>query len=341
MITDPVRNSRAQQGLISVLQTGRAVAVTGAGLSVWAGYPTWSELIIHLADAVRDRRGDEVNVDLIIQNNQNPLHCLQKLGAEMVQRSAFEEFIRAEFRPVSPRDPSVLRAFVNLPFHHILTLNFEESLERAHAALGRPAGSLSSANVYELVEFIRKMNEPSHPRQIVHLHGKVSDHQGNIVLTEDDYTRLYHGHTLFTKVLWLLVASRILVFFGFGFNDPDFVRSLEDAKRDIAVCGNCHYALIGLSPDDNDVAKRNHFHNSFLIEPIFYEVANNGDGRDHDGFSRLIRGISETLGIADAAAILPPAVPAVVPEARDLQIVEQLGERFIQRVDPGDIDVPR
>jgi hypothetical protein len=99
MLTDPARNSRAQQSLISALQTGRAVAVTGAGLSVWAGYPTWRELIIRLADAVRDRRGGEVNVDLIVQNNQNPLHCLQKLGAEMVQRSAFEEFVRAEFRP--------------------------------------------------------------------------------------------------------------------------------------------------------------------------------------------------------------------------------------------------
>jgi hypothetical protein len=60
MLTDPARNSRALQGLITALQTGRAVAVTGAGLSVWAGYPTWSELIKHLADAVRDRRGDHL-----------------------------------------------------------------------------------------------------------------------------------------------------------------------------------------------------------------------------------------------------------------------------------------
>jgi len=340
MISDPGRNSRAQQALIAALQTGRTMAVTGAGLSWWAGYPTWRELIAHLADAVRDRRGAEVNVDLIVENNQNPLHCLQKLGAELVQRSAFEEFIRTEFRPVPPRDPSVLGAFLNLPFHHIATLNFEESLERAHSALGRPFGSTSSANAYEIVDFLRKMNEPSHPRQIFHLHGKVSDPQGRIILTEDDYSGLYHRNPLFTRMLWLLAASRTLVFFGFGFTDPDFVRSLEDARRDIGVYGNCHYAVIPLGQNDNDVERRNHFHNSFLIEPIFYEAANNGDGHDHDGFVTLLRNISETLSVPERA-VATPAILAVAPEAGDLQIIERLAERFVQRVDPGDVDVPR
>jgi hypothetical protein len=296
---------------------------------------------MRIADAVRDRRGGEVNVDLIVQNNQNPLHCLQKLGAEMVQRSAFEEFIRTEFRPVPPRDPTVLGAFVNLPFHHILTLNFEESLERIHVGLGRPFGSLSSANAYELIDFIRKMDDPMHPRQIVHLHGKVSDRQGSIILTEDDYSHLYHRDPLYAKVVWLLVASRTLVFLGFGFADPDFVRALEDAKRDITVYGNCHYAVVPLQPHDSDVAKRNHFNNSFLIEPIFYEAGSTGDGHDHDGFVRLIRTVSETLGVAQRATGLPPTIPAVAPEPRDLQIIEQLAERFVQRVDPGDFDVPR
>jgi len=340
MINEPERNSRAQQALIAALQTGRTIAVTGAGLSWWAGYPTWRELIGNLADAVRDRRGAEVNVDLIVANNQNPLHCLQKLGAEMVQRSAFEEFIRTVFRPVPPRDPTVLGAFLHLPFQHIATLNFEESLERAHTALGRPFGSTSSANAYEIVSFLRKMNEPSHPRQIFHLHGKVSDPQGKIILTEDDYKGLYHQNPLFTKFLWLLAASRTLLFFGFGFTDPDFIRSLEDAKRDVSVCGNCHYAVIPLWPNENDAERRNHFNNSFLIEPIFYEVANNGDDHDHDGFATLLRNVSETIGVPERP-VAPPALPAVVPEAEDLQVIERLAERFVQRVDPGDVDVPR
>lgn len=341
MITDPGRNSQAQQGLISALKSQRVIAVTGAGLSVWAGYPTWNELISRLANAVRDRRGDEVNVDLIVQNNRNPLHCLQKLGAEMERRSAFEEFVRTEFRPVLPRDPSVLSTFVSLPFHHILTLNFEESLERAHSALNIQFGSLSSAHPHQLIEFIRTMNDPGHPRQIVHLHGKVSDQQGNMILTEDDYNRLYRGQPLFSRILWSLVASRTLVFFGFGFNDPDFNRTLEDVKRDVSSCGGYHYALVGLPQTETDKAERNRFNNSFLIEPVFYNVGNDASGREHNEFVTSIRSILESVRVLQTPGGTRPDLPQVVPDSFDLQIIDQLGQRFIQKVDPGDLDVPR
>src|SRR5689334_2034920 len=118
MITDPARNSRALEGLISAVGTRHAIGVTGAGLSWWAGYSTWQGLIDRLADAVVQRRGTEVDVNAIRANNTNPLHCAQQLGREMGPRAVFEDFIRGEFSLVPPRDPRVLTTFARIPFRH-------------------------------------------------------------------------------------------------------------------------------------------------------------------------------------------------------------------------------
>jgi hypothetical protein len=342
MIADPVRNSRALESLISAVATRQAIGVTGAGLSWWAGYSTWQELIDRLADAVRQRRGSEVDANAILANNANPLYCAQQLGREMGPRSAFEDFIRGEFSPVLPRDSRVLTAFARIPFRHVLTLNFEESLERTYTAVGVRFGSMSSASDHSLLTFLRTIDEPNGDLQVVHLHGKASDPHGDITLTEEEYAELYRVGHLFQKLLWLLAASRTLVFFGFGFNDSDFLWSLRETARDIRALGTCHYALVGLRPNERDQERRTSLNNTYLIEPIFYDVGINGDGHDHDGFVAVIQRIADALEVSDAIAAAPlPAPSELVPSADDLAVVEQLGEQFVERVDPGGDDVPR
>jgi len=90
------RNLEARQQLVDLLRTGRLpIGVTGAGVSVWAGYPCWPDLITRLAQEVRRRTRDEVDTDLVIQNNTDLLHCAQRLGTYL--EPDFARFIRAEF----------------------------------------------------------------------------------------------------------------------------------------------------------------------------------------------------------------------------------------------------
>lgn len=340
MINDPARNARALDRMIEALATRRTFAVTGAGLSWWAGYHTWPDLIRRLAVAVREQRGLEVDVDRIVATNRNPLHCAQKLGWEMGQRAAFETFIRNEFAPATPRDSRVLAAFARIPFRHVLTLNFEESHERTYAALGTRVRSISSADAHDLREFLRALDDPGLDQHVVHVHGKVSDARGSITLTEEDYAELYRENRLFRKLLWLFSASRTLVFCGFGFNDSDFLGCFRETARDMRGCGNCHYAIVGLGPDDDDQERRNHFNDSFLIEPVFYEVGTNGDGHDHDGFASLLHEIVDRVGLP-AGIDVPPAPPLPQPLIHeDLEVIERLGRQFVDRVDPGGADVP-
>lgn len=336
---DIEQNLRARQRLIELLRTGQALALTGAGVSVWAGYRTWDKVIRVLGDAVREYNRGEVDPDVVIQDNPDPLHCAQRLGTYLGPR--FPEFIRTEFGPngVSPHD--VLYRIVSFPFKHIVTLNFDTSAEQAHAATGQACGTIRCSTRRELASFLRGMEGQGYERQVVHLHGIYYDPPEVIALTEQGYRSLY-GDQFFLKMLWLLMVSKRLVFLGFGFKDSDFSHALRTAARDIHENDPCHFAIVGIRPDQNANAIRNTYNDNYLTEPVFYEVLGDRENSNHQGFVELINGISDELG--GPVRILPEAMPPQPPqphgpEPEDLRRAEHLGDVLLERVDPGGDDV--
>jgi hypothetical protein len=168
------------------------------------------------------------------------------------------------------------------------------------------------------------------------LHGKLSDPIGRIALTEDGYTALYRD-PVFKSLLWLLCATRTLLFAGFGFTDNDFLRTLRDSTRDVQICGPCHFAIVGLHPNQPDAERRYYFNESYLIEPIFYEVNTVGGQQNHDGFIEVIERIATSTGAPIQARA--PFTVAKVAEAEELQLAATLTDRVVRRLDPGGEDV--
>jgi hypothetical protein len=331
----------ARRHLLQLLGTNRAIAFTGAGVSVYAGYPLWSALIQRLGDAVRAKTRGEVDPDVVIHNNIDLLHCAQRLGVYLGQD--FAEFVRAEFGPNGIPPHNVLYKIVSLPFKHFLTLNFETSCELAHRALQKPCGTISITDRRELVNFLRQMELPDYVRQVVHLHGVYTDPVDQIALTERGFGQLYRD-PVFQNVLWMLAASKPLVFLGFGFEDTDFNQALRTTARDVRENGLLHSAVIGIRPEEDGAQLRYRFNDTYLIEPVFYEIDVHAHGLDgHRGFVELVNGISAALGLPErhlnnegqAQAGIPPAAP----NPDDLNRAEQLGNALLERIDPEGNDV--
>ena len=113
------RNEGARTRLLTSLRRGNSLALVGAGVSVWAGYGSWGQVIEHLAAAVLAIR-PEVDTQAIIRNNRNPLHCAQHLGQYL--SPAFADFIQTEFGPNGKRPDAVLLRLRSLPFQHFLAV---------------------------------------------------------------------------------------------------------------------------------------------------------------------------------------------------------------------------
>jgi hypothetical protein len=338
------RNLRARAQLILALRTSQPFAFTGAGVSIYAGYGSWKQVIRRLADRVAERCGEEVNADVVVRNYEaDPLLCAQKLG-RYLGNVEFGDFVRNEFGPngVSPAD--VLYRLVGMPFRHFATLNFDPSLEQVHGVLGRPCGSVSTSDRRSIARFMREMDGKDCTRQVIHLHGMHSDAPEFIALTEQGYRRLYRDNQWFTNFLWLLAVSKRLVFMGFSFQDFDLLSNLRDATRDIQENGLCHFAIVHIRPDDDDGPIRTQLNDRYLIEPIFYEVIGDDEHADHRGFVELVNGLSDELGVTasapDAAVPGNGEVLAAQPEADDIRRAEQLGDALLGRIDPGGGDVP-
>jgi hypothetical protein len=334
------RNEGARIRLLTALRRGHSLALVGAGVSVWAGYGSWGQVIGHLADAVHAAL-PEVDTQRIIQNNQNPLHCAKHLGGYLGPR--FGEFIQAEFGPNGQKPNDLLFRLCSLPFRHFLTLNFDYSLEQIHTALGCAYQSVSTRNLPDLLRFMRAHDGMDAARCVLHLHGTFADPPEYIALTNDGYARLYPDGTLFRKFIWWLTTSKCLIFLGFGFTDSDFLNAIRQAAWDLRDEENpIHFAIRGIRPDENDEAIRNELKDSYKIEPIFYELSAHPQNR-HAGFAALIEGIAVDLELPVLApAVIPREVaPVAAAEPDDLRRAEQLARELVEKLDPGGDDVPR
>jgi hypothetical protein len=106
-------NARARAALLRELRTGRLCGLTGAGLSVWAGYPVWPKQIERLADEVRRYTRNAVDADRELHNNPDLLHCAKRLGTHLGPH--FGEFIRDQFGPAGTDPHDVIYKFASLP----------------------------------------------------------------------------------------------------------------------------------------------------------------------------------------------------------------------------------
>jgi hypothetical protein len=335
------RNTQARARLIEAVRRGTAFALTGAGASVWAGYGTWTAVIDHLAAAAQ-QYAPGLDAQAVIQNNLNPLHRAQHLGVYLGPR--FREFIRAEFGPngVAPHD--VLYRLCSLPFRHFLTFNFDPSLEAIHATMPRRCASTTTGNLHHLIDFMRTRNVDGVDRQVLHLHGSYDDSPDSIALTNDGYARLYAEGSLFRRLIFWLVISQCLVFIGFGFTDSDFTNTFRVAAFELREYEPVHFAIRGIWPNENDEAIRNDMRDTYKIEPVFYLIAGTQEDQDHTGFVELIGGIGAELGLpAQVRPLIELAQVehgASVAEPEDIRRAEQIGNELIERLAPGDGDVP-
>lgn len=323
---DQERNHRAKDDLVEMLGRRRCFALTGAGVSRWAGYPLWDEVLTRLADRVRDHRGNEVNIAEIQARTHNKLLLAAKLS-EALGDARFSDFLENEFSLPAQRPHPVVSTIARLPFLHFLTLNFDLSLE---SAVQPPLRALSTADLRRLWAFLHECTTCE--RTVVHLHGRYNDSLDRIALTEHVYSELYH-HQGLRHFLWPIMAAHQVLFLGCGFQDVDFNNVLIEFRR--VLEGHTrfpHFAIVGLKPNENDAQERTRLREELLIEPVFYDVTVNNGQEIHDEFAQVVDEISTALGLAK---LQPPIIepPTQLPDQNDLRRAEQLRERLLQQAE--------
>lgn len=100
---------------------------------------------------------------------------------------------------------------------------------------------------------------------------------------------------LHRKILWSLLATRRIVFVGFGMRDPYLINLLKNANADLWRWGkNTHYNIVSISKSTKQevMDKAKQIKEDYGVETIFYECINH----DHTLLTKMFSTIHELYG---------------------------------------------
>ncbi|MBI3782840.1 MAG: SIR2 family protein, partial [Deltaproteobacteria bacterium] len=208
------------------LERGSGAVFIGAGLSCRAGYPNWHALLVDIAK--------ELGLD-IAQEHDLAGVAQYSLNQEVGKRHKLTQLIRDHFPPKHD-PPEPFRILARLPLRHVWTTNYDKLIETAWAA-ERKHLDVKSSN--------KDLGSDDHWAHgvLYKMHGTV-DHPADVVIAKNDYELYRRTRGGFLQVLTGHLASKQLLFLGFGFGDPNLAHLFASIRETFEENGPEHYAIV-------------------------------------------------------------------------------------------------
>ncbi|PKO45261.1 MAG: molecular chaperone Tir [Betaproteobacteria bacterium HGW-Betaproteobacteria-4] len=233
--------STQHTALSNALRMGRLTVVAGAGVSVGAGVPVWTELLLRLLESMIDRLSENKAIKL---GNNAAKEFSERQGASSLILGKylknnlgkdFSKYVRDALYAKNPTTCDVIDAIVELarpqrdgkPLDSIITFNFDALIEENLAASRIPARAI----------YTEAIRHSSDELPIYHVHGylprsgKVSA-ESEIVFSEDAYHGQFIDPFSWSNLIQLnKLTHNTCLFVGISLTDPNLRRLLDVAWR--------------------------------------------------------------------------------------------------------------
>jgi hypothetical protein len=305
--------------LLEVLSREDTVVFVGAGASVWAGLPTWPQLIKELAEFI-ERTGASAEI-VKRELAANDLLQAASYGVDLLMPSEFGRFIRTICRRDSAQPAEIHKLIAALKPACFITTNYDQLLEQAirRTRPNAPLLVVSNRQLTETADIVqaRAKNFVFKP------HGDVDDVEA-VVLTREHYRALRYQRPHVIHALETLLVSRSVVFVGFGLRDPDFFLVKEFLIETYHGAARDHYAIVA----DATTAETDYWRRQYGIHLISYTTSPSATGRDHTALLELLRLVASVPGEPTPIAIDRAIAPLLAQYAAriaslPLEVAEQ------------------
>ncbi|HEX2830221.1 MAG TPA: SIR2 family protein [Burkholderiales bacterium] len=210
--------------LIEAVRSRRTLLFVGAGVSRCLGLPDFAQLVSYVAeDLGYDAELFATHGDYLALAEY---YVLEKGAIAPLQRWMERTW---HAKTIDIRSSRIHDAIVDLDFPVIYTTNYDQWLERAHAARGKPY--IKIANVGDIAK------GHGNTTQIVKFHGDVED-QSSIVLSESSYfSRMDFESPLDIKLRADLLGRSVL-YIGYSLSDINMRYMLYRLNRQWTSVGS-------------------------------------------------------------------------------------------------------
>lgn len=274
--------------LKQILNQPDTIIFVGSGISLWAGLPTWSGMIEELAQFVEQGVG---NADLIrAEAKKGDLLQAASYGFDKLTKQQIGEFIRVACRYGKARPHEIHRKIVLLGPRCFITTNYDNLIEQSlrewqPERFYRPP--VTNRQLTETAEIV-------HARAIDFIfkpHGDAADSE-SIILTREQYRRLLPQgeNQAALESVKMLLASRPVLYLGFGLRDPDFMYVRDLLANTYKGGVRDHYAIMAdVQEQEIDYWRRN-----YGIHLVGYNTIEQPDkSRDHTPLLLLLDSLLE------------------------------------------------
>ena len=287
-------NPKVYQDLLARFKANRVVPCFGAGMSVWADYPKWKELLLELCG---DDTGLKKKVEKELASND------YESAAELIERkkTTFRRILANKFNETKvdgQKRPKYQELFPKLFRGVLLTTNFDQAIEKLYTDVSLVV--VNPADAYNATCINRALQGGDSP-VLLKLHGDMDDSQ-HIVLTRKDYDDAYGADARhpdrekpMPQYLDRTLANNAVLFLGSSLQAD---RTVEMVKCFCANEGLTHFAVMALAEDGT---ARTDLHD-WGIETIWFP-----SGKYDEAYSALFNRLAADLGIGevDDTAFLP------------------------------------
>ena len=252
-------NNKAFCDLMTSLPGSDSVTIIcGAGVSIDAGLPSWTQLVERLDETHRLR----------LLANVSPSDRPRRAGLILRGQSRnsfvpdYARIARALYRKVEPGRTATLATNIASFVVHtttttsLVTLNLDEVLENALRLVGVP--TIESKSLQSVAEWWQNRDERLEGHvSVLHLHGMLSTSSpilAPVIVTEDQY--LQYGAQVRATLVKIFKESKIVVLVGLSLDDPNIVGALsERAESDRGSNSNVYMLSVPpTEPDSTDDA---------------------------------------------------------------------------------------
>lgn len=201
------------------------VIFLGAGVSMAAGYPSWSTLLKEIGEELGLDASDVADLAALAQ------WSVRQTGSYNRVRRVVREHIGVD-HPI----PDAVRTIARLPLRHLWTTNYDRLVERAFEEIKRPLDVVPNAATLSL-------RPRSGAARLYKMHGSV-EAPDDLVISTDDYELYRSKRGAYLPLLQAHLTSMSLLFVGLSFTDPNVRHVLSLIRESFADAPPEHFALV-------------------------------------------------------------------------------------------------
>lgn len=235
----------------------------GAGVSKMSGCPSWSELVLSMAEEIGyesykvDKSGNPIlsseellKIPQMYFNEKKELAYLEKVKKQL---------------DVKRKPNDIHKLIMRLNPYHLLTTNYDDLLEQS--------ANMFSIN-YSVINSDKKVSETSTQRYILKVHGDFENN--NFVLKESDYLNYEYNFKLMDNLVKTIMATNMIIFIGYQLNDYNIKLILNWVQN---VQGNSFIkpVFIYTDPDELDNISIDYYKERGLRIICAYDLCKKGD----------------------------------------------------------------